>query len=97
MDKVGIGWAYIYHAADRGGFPWAVELGQPLPSSSLSYVMLSSMHVLTLALFYGFASAASVIPSFSYTGLSSQKADLVKANLVKIATHRYDRPGTCFA
>ena len=51
------------------------------------YVMLTLMHVLTLALLSGFASAAAVLPA--YPGLSARKADLVKANLAEIATHRY--------
>ena len=49
--------------------------------------MLTLMHVLTLALLSGFASAAAVLPT--YPGLSARKADLVKANLAEIATHRY--------
>ena len=69
-------------------FPRAVLPGQPLPSSlPPPYVMLTLMHVLTLALLSGFASAASVLPA--YPGLSARKADLVKANLAEIATHRY--------
>ncbi|KAK7695457.1 hypothetical protein QCA50_000093 [Cerrena zonata] len=50
--------------------------------------MPSFMHVLTLTLLSGFASAASVIPSFP--GLSVNKLNLVEANMAKIATHSWE-------